>query len=106
MKEKELVPGSAYEERRITPKWRAGVLPNAGIWLLDGTFRVAVYGTEAEHAIREEGGVLVAGVTFDGSHAERPYRGGVVLDLVTDDGVAPLARRRAAETLGWAPIAN
>jgi hypothetical protein len=106
MKEKELVPGSAFEERRITPRWRGGVLPNAGIWLLDGIYRVAVYGTEAEAAISEDGGLLVAGVAFYGSHAERPYRGGVVLDLVTDDGLPPLAKRRAAETLGWAPGSN
>jgi len=106
MKEKELLPDSFYEERRITPKWRQGVLPNAGIWLADGGYHVAVYGSADQARLVERGALLVAGVVFDGSHAERPVRGDVTFDLYPAAGFAKAGSRRAFEMLGWTPIGN
>jgi hypothetical protein len=103
---KNLIPDSFYEERRITPKWRQGVLPRAGIWLAGGGYHVAVYGSDAEHRLREHGAILVASLVFDGSHAERPVRGDVALTLYPPGDLPPLGRRRAAETLGWPPASN
>src|SRR3954467_13107887 len=65
MKDKELLPDSFYEERRITPKWRQGVLPNAGIWLADGGYHVAVCGSPAQEALVARGALLVASLVFD-----------------------------------------
>ena len=106
MKDRELLPDSFYEERRITPKWRQGVLPNAGIWLADGGYHVAVHGTPAQAQLLERGALLVAGVVFDGSHAERPVRGDAAFDLYTAAELAKSRGRRAFEMLGWAPIGN
>jgi len=107
MRDKELLPDSFYEERRITPKWRQGVLPNAGIWLAaDGGYHVAVYGSAAQAELVERGALLVAGVVFDGSHAERPVRGDAAFDLYPAAELARARGRRAFEMLGWAPIGN
>ncbi|HEV7589191.1 MAG TPA: hypothetical protein VGO40_13835 [Longimicrobium sp.] len=106
MKDKELLPDSFYEERRITPRWRQGVLPNAGIWLADGGYHVAVYGSQAQDALVERGALLVASLVFDGSHAERPVRGDATFDLYPAAQLAKPRSRRALETLGWAPIGN
>ena len=106
MKDRELFPDSFYEERRVTPKWRHGVLPNAGIWLAEGRYHVAVYGSAAQERLEELGAILVAGVAFDGSHAERPVRGAAAFDVYP---AAELARRRhprTLEMLGWAPASN
>ena len=106
MKDRELLPDSFYEERRITPKWRQGVLPNAGIWLADGGYHVAVYGSAAQEELVERGALLVASLVFDGSHAERPVRGAAAFDLYPAAGLAHPRSRRALEMLGWAPIGN
>ena len=106
MKDKDLFPDSFYEERRITPKWRQGMLPNAGIWLADGRYHVAVHGTPAQERLVEHGALLVAGVVFDGSHAERPVRGDATFDMYPAGELAKPLGRRAFEMLGWAPIGN
>ena len=106
MKEKELLPDSFYEERRITPRWRQGVLPNAGIWLADGGYHVAVYGSPDQERLMERGALLVASVVFDGSHTERPVRGGAAFYLYPAAAPAKPASRRAFELLGWTPIGN
>lgn len=106
MKDKELLPDSFYEERRITPKWRSGVLPSAGIWLADGRYHVAVYGSEAQERLEEHGAILVAGVAFDGSHAERPVRADATFDVYPAAELPKLGNRRALEMLGWAPASN
>ena len=106
MKDKELLPDSYYEERRITPRWRQGVLPNAGIWLADGGYQVAVYGSPAEVALMERGALLVASLVFDGTHAERPVRGDATFDVYPAAELAQPRSRRAFEMLGWAPIGN
>ena len=106
MKEKELLADSFYEERRITPKWRQGVLPNAGVWMADGGFQVAVYGSAAEAALRERGALLVASVLFDRSHADRPVRGDVSLDLYPTEALSRPGTRRAIDALGWTADRN
>lgn len=80
MRDEELLPDSFYEERRITPTWRRDALPSAGIWLAEGRYHVAAYGSAAHARLEEVGAILVAGVTFDGSHAERPVGGAVGLE--------------------------
>lgn len=106
MKEESLVPDSFYEERRITPKRRQDSLPSAGIYLLDGAWRVEAYGTPGQQALVDAGALLVASLVFDGSHAERPVRGDVLLSLYPADELPPHGKRRAAETLGFPPIGN
>jgi hypothetical protein len=106
MKDRELVPDSFFEERRTTPRWRQGVLPNAGIWLAGGGYQVAVAGTPAHQRLLEAGALLVAAVVFDGSHAERPVRGTATCDLYPAGDLARPGSRRALEMLGWAPIGN
>ena len=107
MEDRKLVPDSHYEERRITPKWRHGSLPRAGIWLAGGGYHVAVYGGPAEARLREQGAILVASVVFDGSHgSDRPVRGDLAIDLYPPDDLPPLGQQRAMETLGWAPASN
>ena len=106
MRDEELLPDSYYEERRITPRMRGGVLPSAGIWLADGGYQVAVYGSPAQARLQEAGAILVAGVVFDGSHAEGPVRGDAAFDLYPAAELAKTANRRMVETIGWAPIAN
>jgi hypothetical protein len=106
MKDRELFPDSFYEERRVTPKWRQGVLPSAGIWLAEGSYHVAVYGSAAASALAERGALLVASLVFDGSHAERPVRGDAAFDVYPAAELAKPRGRRAMEMLGWAPIGN
>jgi hypothetical protein len=106
MEDKKLIPDSHYEERRITPRWRQGVLPRAGIWLGGGGYHVAVYGSEAEERLRDAGALLIASLVFDGSHADRPVRGGVSLSLYPPGDLPPLGARRAVENLGWSPTSN
>ena len=106
MRDRELLPDSFYEERRITPKWRRDTLPSAGIWLAEGRYHVAVYGSPAQERLQELGAILVAGVVFDGSHAERPVRGDASLDLYPAAELARARRPRTLEMLGWAPASN
>ncbi|HSU15910.1 hypothetical protein [Longimicrobium sp.] len=106
MEDKKLIPDSFYEERRITPKWRHGVLPKAGIWLAGGGYHVAVHGSEAEERLREDGALLIATLVFDGSHADRPVRGDVSLSLYPPGDLPPLGKQRAVENIGWAPASN
>ena len=106
MEEKNLVPDSFYEERRITPRWRHGVLPRAGIWLAGGGYHVAVYGSEAEERLLEHGAILVASLVFDGAHGDRPVRGEVTLDLYPPGDLPALGKERAVQALGWAPASN
>jgi hypothetical protein len=54
----------------------------------------------------EDGALLVAGVVFDGSHAERPVRGDATFDVYRAEDLAKPRSRRALEMLGWAPIGN
>jgi len=100
------MPDSFYEERRITVRWRRSTLPPAGIWLVDGRYEVAMYGSPAEETLRERGGILVAGVVFDHNHGERPVTGDVTLDVYPADELPKLGKQRAIETLGWAPASN
>jgi hypothetical protein len=106
MKDRELLPDSFFEERRTTPRWRHGVLPNAGIWLADGGYHVAVRGTPAHQRLVERGALPVADPVFDGSHAERPVRGDATFDLYRAADLARPGSRRAMEMLGWTPIGN
>jgi hypothetical protein len=106
MRDKELLPDSYYEERRITPRLRSGVLPSAGIWLLDGGYHVEVYGGAAQARLQQAGAILVASVVFDGSHAERPMRGVAALELYPAAELAKAGNRRLVESIGWAPIGN
>jgi len=106
MRDEDLLPDSYYEERRITPRMRSGVLPGAGIWLAEGRYHVAMYGSPAQARLQAAGAILVAGVVFDGSHAERPVRGDAVFDLYSAAELAKAANRRMVETIGWAPIAG
>ena len=94
MEEKSLVPDSHYEYRRRTVRWRAGVLPAAGIYLLDGEYRVAVRGGAEERRLRREGALAVASVTFDGSGMEA--RPGVGEHLI---GAYPPVRLAGLRTL-------
>jgi len=94
MEEKSLVPDSYYEYRRRVLRWRAGVLPTAGIYLLDGSYRVAVPGSGEERRLRREGALAVAGVTFDGSALETGPRGG-------EHRIAPCPAARLA---AWRPL--
>jgi len=106
MRDRELLPDSFYEERRITPRWRRGELPSAGIWLAEGRYHVAVYGSPAEERLQEMGAILVAGVAFDGSHAERPVRGDASFDVYPAAELARAGHPRTVEMLGWAPASN
>ena len=106
MRDDELLPDSHYEERRITPRVRRGTLPGAGIWLADGGYHVAVYGSPAQALLQEAGAILVAGVVFGGSDAEGPVRGEARFDLYPAAELAKARNRRVVETIGWAPIAN
>jgi len=105
MEDKKLMPDSYYEERRIAIRWRQNTLPPAGIWLVDGRYEVAMYGSPAEERLRERG-ILVAGVVFDRKHGERPVTGDVTLDVYPADDLPALGKHRAIETLGWAPASN
>jgi hypothetical protein len=106
MEDKKLMPDSYYEERRIAIRWRQNTLPSAGIWLVDGRWQVAMYGSPAEEKLREHGGILVAGVVFDRTHGERPVAGDVTLDPYPAADLPKLGKQRAIETLGWAPASN
>lgn len=106
MEDEKLVPDSYYEERRVAVRWRQNTLPSAGIWLVDGHWQVAMYGSPAEAALRAQGGILVAGVAFDRHHGERPVTGDVTLDAYPAADLPKLGKQRAVETLGWAPASN
>ena len=70
MEEKSLVPDSYYEHRRRSVRWRAGNLPAAGIYLLDGEYHVAIHGSAEERRLQRDGALAVASVTFDGAGRE------------------------------------
>lgn len=106
MEDSKLIPDSFYEERRIAIRWRQNTLPHAGIWLLDGRYEVAVYGSAAEATLQERGGILVASVVFDRDHGDRPVTGDVTLGVYPADDLPRLGQQRAVETLGWAPASN
>ena len=106
MEDRKLIPDSFYEERRMTIRWRRNTLPHAGIWLVDGRYEVAAYGSPAEASLLERGALLVAGVAFDRHHGERPVTGDVLLDVIPAAGLPKLGRQRVVETLGWAPASN
>lgn len=106
MEDRKLIPDSFYEERRIAIRWRQNTLPRAGIWLADGGYEVAVYGSAAEARLQERGAILVAGVVFDRDHGERPVVCDVTLDVYPADDLPKLGKHRAVETLGWAPVSN
>jgi len=105
MEDKKLMPDSYYEERRIAIRWRQSTLPPAGIWLVDGRYEVAMYGSPAEARLRERG-ILVAGVVFDGKHGERPVTGDVTLGVYPADDLPALGKHRAIDALGWASASN
>ena len=106
MQKKPFEPDSYYEERRIAPRWRKGVLPSAGIYLLDDAYHVAVPGTPAERALAERGALLVAGVRFDGQPMEPQLRDARVVSLVPA-APSPLGHKRTLERqLGWTPTRN
>lgn len=106
MEDRKLIPDSFYEERRMTVRWRQSTLPRAGIWLVDGRYEVAMYGSAAEETLRDRGAILVAGVAFDRDHGERPVAGDLTLDPYPAAGLPRLGGLRAAETLGWTPTSN
>jgi len=106
MEDSKLMPDSFYEERRMTIRWRQNTLPRAGIWLVDGRYEVAMYGSPAETRLQERGGILVAGVVFDRDHGERPVEGDVTLDVIPADDLPKHGKHRAIEALGWAPASN
>ena len=76
MEEKSLVPDSYYEHRRRSVRWRAGNLPAAGIYLLDGEYHVAIHGSAEERRLQRDGALAVASVTFDGAGREAQPRAG------------------------------
>jgi len=99
-------PDSHYEERRITPRWKRGELPAAGIYLLDDAYHVAVPGTPAEQSLLEAGALVVAGVRFDAQPMDARPRGEIRI-LSAIPGPLPLVgNARTAERLGWTPTRN
>src|SRR5687767_11919394 len=58
---------SHYEYRTRRAERARGVLPAAGIFLLDGRLHVAELHAAAERALRAAGALLVVGLRFDGS---------------------------------------
>lgn len=106
MEDRKLIPDSFYEERRHAIRWRQNTLPRAGIWLLDGCYEVAVYGSAAEVALQERGALLIASVVFDRDHGERPVTCDMALEAFPADDLPVLGKQRAVETLGWAPVSN
>ncbi|HET6763363.1 MAG TPA: hypothetical protein VFH27_06815 [Longimicrobiaceae bacterium] len=59
-----------------------GSLPAAGIYLLDGGFHVAAFGSRAAQRLAADGALLVARLAFDGDRRESAYPGGTLVPLV------------------------
>ncbi|HEX8692767.1 MAG TPA: hypothetical protein VF746_10125 [Longimicrobium sp.] len=106
MEKRPLDPNWFYEDRRTTPRWRDGVLPSAGLYLLDGAYHAAVYGTAEEQRLFERGALLVAGVRFDGLPMEAPPPAEAHLVSVYPASPSPLGHKRTVERLGWTPTRN
>ncbi|MDB4951262.1 MAG: hypothetical protein JWM27_3911 [Gemmatimonadetes bacterium] len=73
-----------------------GSLPRAGIFLLDGGYRVAAFGSRAERRLVDDGALLVAHLRFDRDPREGPYTGAGVEPVAVRD----VARRFAAAASG------
>jgi len=106
MQRKPIEPDSHYEERRITPRFRRGELPAAGIYLLDDAYHVAVPGTPAERHLLDSGALMVAGVRFDAEPMDAQPRGEIRILSALPGPLSPMAKQRAAERLGWTPTRN
>lgn len=105
MEKRPLEPNSHYEERRIAPKWKHGVLPSAGIYLLRGDYHVAIPGTPAHAHLVGEGALFVAGLRFDALPMEAAPRDPDVVALYVSERDR-LGSGRTVETLGGPPAAN
>lgn len=106
MQKNPIEPDSHYEERRITPRWKRGELPAAGIYLLDDAYHVAIPGTPAEQRLLESGALVVAGIRFDAQPMDARPKGEIRI-LSALPGKLPLVgKTRAVERLGWTPTRN
>lgn len=106
MQKNPIEPDSHYEERRITPRWKRGELPAAGIYLLDDAYHVAIPGTPAEQRLLESGALVVAGIRFDAQPMDAAPKGEIRI-LSALPGKLPLVgKTRAVERLGWTPTRN
>ena len=83
--------------------WADGVLPQAGMYFLEGQCHVASLTSTAERRLLERGALLVAVLTFDGSGPEAPIAAGT--DRLLGE-LRPLAARDAVQRLGWSPSRN
>ena len=83
--------------------WADGVLPQAGIYFLEGQCHVASLTSTAERRLLERGALLVAVLTFDGSSPDAPVAGGTDRPL---GELRPLTARDAVQRLGWGPSRN
>ena len=106
MEKKPLEPNYFYEDRRTAPKWKRGVLPAAGIWLLDGAYHVAIHGSPAERRLAEGGALPIAGVRFDGQPMEPQPRDEPHLVALYLNERDQAGSRRSVEKLGAAPGPN
>jgi hypothetical protein len=79
MKQYEIVLGYAdvAPELARTP----GSLPDAGIYLLDGGFHVAAFGSRGERRLRDAGALLVARLGFGPDLREKAWPGGALVPL-------------------------
>jgi hypothetical protein len=102
----DLFPDWFYEERRRAPRWQSGVLPDAGIWLLEGDWRVAAEGSAAEAELRAAGALRVAGLRFGARREEGAVAEDVELEVVQARRFrdAPLQRRLLRA--GWGAGGN
>jgi hypothetical protein len=87
MKDHEIVLGYGDESRDVERV--PGSLPAAGIYLLDGGFHVAAFGSRSERRLVDDGALLVARLGFGPDLRERPYPGGTLAPLAAP---APLHR--------------
>lgn len=78
----------------------------AGIYLLDGSYHVAVYGTRTEQHLREAGALWVAGLVWDEEEAERSVAGGSPSPFPLRRTPLMHLRAREAAALSAAPGEN
>jgi hypothetical protein len=69
--------GDVAPEVERTP----GSLPDAGIYLLDGGFHVAAFGSRGERRLMDDGALLVARLGFGIDVRESRYPGGALVPL-------------------------
>ena len=65
-----------FEDRSALHAEERGISTRAGVFLLEGSFRVANHGGRAERALLDRGALLVATLAFDPGDARRRVSGG------------------------------